>query len=229
MSEFVWIRTASSKKRFYVKHPETNEKHFVERTGAPEDAAMVGFFDDHLKHGIVPVDDPAQWSIRVDGRFTPEFRALLVELAAFGPQKNPAPDDGGKGLRGVLESQTKGPCFLMRENEEEEEVWSDEEEEEEEEEEVEEEEEENAVEEDSEEGGEGGDAEEAEQAEPKPLVAPTAVGQKVTARWIDGDQDYYPGTLTAIDTAAGTFSVYFDEGVDQEGLTEENCHVLEEG
>ena len=232
VSEFVWIRTASSKKRFYVKHPVTNEKHFVEREGSPEDAAMVGFFDDHLKHGIVPVDDPAQWSIRVDGRFTPEFRALLAEQAAFGPQTNPTPDDGGKGLRGVLESQTNGPCFLMRENEEEEEVWSDEEEEEDDEEEG----EEGEEEEEEEEKGEGGieeearadEGEEAAQPEPKSVIAPTEVGQRVTARWIDGDQDYYPGVLTAIDTASGTFSVFFDEGVDQEGLTAENCHLCEE-
>ena len=130
----MWIRTASSKKRFYVRHPETSEKHFVEQEGAPQ-GPMVAFFDDHLKHGIVPVDEPAQWSMRVDGRFTAEFRALLVDKGVFGPQSKPTPDDGGNGLRGVLASQQNGPCFLLRENEEEEEVWSDEDEEEEEEEE----------------------------------------------------------------------------------------------
>ena len=56
-------------------------------------------------------------------------------------------------------------------------------------------------------------------------AAPTAVGQAVLAKWLDGDQDMYPGTVTKIDAAAGTFEVWFDEGVAQEGLTSAHCHV----
>ena len=133
VSEFVWVRTKSSGKKFYVRHPDTNEKTF-----APL-GACVGWFDDHLLHNIEETAEET-WSIRIDGRFTKEYRAMLVENGVFGNQKVPMEGDDGQGLRGVLRAQEKGPVFLLRENdaessseEEESEVEESEEEEEEEE------------------------------------------------------------------------------------------------
>ena len=137
VSEFVWIRTHSSKKIFFVKDPVTHEKVY-----APL-GPCVGWFDDHLLHNIDTIDEDNQWSIRVDGRFTPEFRTLLVEQGIFGTQKHPIPEDQGLGLRGVLAAQQNGVCFLLRENERE--LSSEEEEEEEEEKEEEQEEQEKMV------------------------------------------------------------------------------------
>ena len=108
--------------------PETGARAFA----GPEGRGVVGWFDDHLVHSIEAVDDDDQWSIRVDGRFTQEFRELVAREGAFGEQTVPQDDDGGMGLRGVLLAQTEGPTFLQRENEEEEEEEEDEEEEEEE-------------------------------------------------------------------------------------------------
>ena len=127
VSEFVWIRTKSSKKIFYVKDPVTNEK-----TYAPV-GSCVGWFDDHLQHNIEPVNAET-WSIRIDGRFTPEYRELLVENAVFGKQNIAMDGDEGNGLKGVLKAQTNGPVFLQRENDAPSESESESEEEEEEEE-----------------------------------------------------------------------------------------------
>ena len=131
VSEFVWIRTASSKKRFYVKDQTPNEtRHFV---GVEGGGATVGWFDDHFLHNIVPVDDPAQWSIRVDGKFTPKFRELLSSKGVFGKQVVAQEEDLGEGLAGVLRAaEAEGPVFLQRENEYVEPVYSDTEEEDEE-------------------------------------------------------------------------------------------------
>ena len=114
VSEFVWVRTASSRKRFYVVDPVTKERVFAQAPG--ESAACVGWFDDHLQHNIEPVDHPQQWSLRIDGRFTPEYRALLSSQGVFGTQTNATSEDGGKGLAGVLASQVNGPCFLLHPN-----------------------------------------------------------------------------------------------------------------
>jgi len=115
VSEFVWIRTASSNKQFYVKDSKTRENHFI-----PRERARVGWFDDHLVHNIEKVkgnENGGCWSIRVDGRFNTEFRKVVVEEGIFGDQKIPQEGDEGRGLRGVLASQQNGPTFLQRENE----------------------------------------------------------------------------------------------------------------
>ena len=117
VSEFVWIRTKSSNKQFYVRDNETGEKCF-----APREGPVVGWFDDHLVHNIetcVENKEPRGgcWSVRVDGRFKDSFRSVLVAQGVFGSQKVPQEGDGGRGLRGVLAMQQDGPVFLKRENE----------------------------------------------------------------------------------------------------------------
>mmetsp|Transcript_13707 Transcript_13707/g.27325 ORF Transcript_13707/g.27325 Transcript_13707/m.27325 type:complete len:288 (+) Transcript_13707:225-1088(+) len=128
VSEFVWIRTKSSNKQFYVVDNETGEKCFV-----PSSGARVGWFDDHLRHNISPVtaneDGGGCWSLRIDGRFNEKFRKIIETEGFFGAQQVPQEGDEGRGLRGVLAAQQDGPTFLQRENE----YISDEEEEEEEE------------------------------------------------------------------------------------------------
>ena len=141
VSEFVWIRTQSSKKRFYVRDPATGAKCFageeaaaaaggVEQEGEEAAAAAaaassssssrsssgacVGWFDDHLPHCLEPHGDGPQFSLRVDGRFTPEFRELIASRGRFGSQK--VPTEGG--LEDVLRAATveAGPRFLSEEN-----------------------------------------------------------------------------------------------------------------
>ena len=107
VSEFVWIRPISSNKKFYICDPDNNEKHFVEKS------ASVIWFDDHLLHNIEPVDDISQYSIRVDGRFTPKIRELICKQGIFGKQG----DCRKGGLCAVLRSQQNGPTFLQEYNE----------------------------------------------------------------------------------------------------------------
>ena len=136
VSEFVWVRTGSSAKRFYVRDPKSGEVHFVHSSAAGGEsrddsssdssdndepspspsagAACVCWFDDHLEHCLAPVDSSAQWSIRIDGRFTPEFREHICREGTFGAQRVPTK----RGLRGVLASQQTGPTFLQAIDEE---------------------------------------------------------------------------------------------------------------
>ena len=99
VSEFVWIRTKSSTKRFYVRDDETGEKHFVD--------GSLAWFDDHLRHNIQPVDADTQFSIRVDGRFTKKFRDYICAQNKFA--KKLKSYDG----RAVLKQQHAGPVFLL--------------------------------------------------------------------------------------------------------------------
>ena len=112
VSEFVWIRPPSSKKKFYVRDPETNEKHMF--------CGNIAWFDDHLLHNLEPVDEEVyQVSIRVDGRFTPTFRSLISQQGTFGdalvPPKWKEELPPG-GLKEVFLGQKDGPRFLQEVN-----------------------------------------------------------------------------------------------------------------
>ena len=74
----------------------------------------MGWFDAHLPHCLEPHGDGPQFSLRVDGRFTPEFRELIASRGRFGSQK--VPTEGG--LEDVLRAATveAGPRFLSEEN-----------------------------------------------------------------------------------------------------------------
>lgn len=133
VSEFVWVRTQSSTKRFYVRDPTTQHKHFVghhhpsssdidgQDPAGPEEGgrgggggAAVCWFDDHLPHCLEQRADGPQFSIRIDGRFTPEFRAYVATVGRFGAQSKAGQTEGG--LAGVLQAATTGPAFLQQEN-----------------------------------------------------------------------------------------------------------------
>jgi hypothetical protein len=105
VSEFVWVRPPSSKKQFYVRDPNTNEKKFVE--------GCIAWFDDHLVHNIRPDEDPFQLSIRIDGRFTPAFRELLCKQGTF-KESGVFPEGS---LKDFLSRQQDGPLFLQEVNE----------------------------------------------------------------------------------------------------------------
>ncbi len=66
--EFVWFRT-NLKKPFYMLNHQTNEKKYIE--------SYTAWFDTvNQFHGSDPVDG-LSFSIRVDGRFTDEFRKRI--------------------------------------------------------------------------------------------------------------------------------------------------------
>ena len=102
VSEFVWVRPAWSTKQFFVKDA-------CLRTHVVPPSVRVLWFDDHLPHGIHPVDADAQVSIRVDGVFRPLFREYVCRFGMFGDvgfdgvslaavlwaQAPPEDDDGG--------------------------------------------------------------------------------------------------------------------------------------
>jgi hypothetical protein len=104
VSEFVWVRPAASTKRFFVRHPDTSERDFVLA------GARVGWFDDSLRHCLDPNASMAQFSIRIDGRFTPRFRAHLCNQGVFANR-----GDGHRGAD-VLAGQGNGPAFLAQYN-----------------------------------------------------------------------------------------------------------------
>lgn len=66
--EFIWFRT-NCDKPFYMLNPETGEKCYVGGHSAWFDTV-------NQYHGADATGDLA-WSIRVDGRFTEEFRSLI--------------------------------------------------------------------------------------------------------------------------------------------------------
>ena len=105
VSEFVWVRPPCSKKRLYVRDPNTNKQKFVQ--------GCIAWFDDHLVHNIEPNDDLYQLSIRIDGKFTQEFRELICEQGTF---KESEVFPGGS-LRSMLSRQQDGPLFLQEVNE----------------------------------------------------------------------------------------------------------------
>lgn len=118
VSEFVWIRPPGSTKRFFVRHPISGAAVTVRATAATNDddatTACVCWFDDHLNHCLMPSPEPNQLSIRVDGRFTPEFRALICLRGTFARLQPVGKRDGGQppDLKAVLASQADGPTFL---------------------------------------------------------------------------------------------------------------------
>ncbi len=78
--EFIWMRT-NCDKPFYVLNPETGEKSYI--------AGHAAWFDTvNQYHGADPTGELA-WSIRIDGRFTDEFRNLMPD-AADNPASRPA-------------------------------------------------------------------------------------------------------------------------------------------
>ena len=74
--------------------------------GEQGNAGFVCWFDDHMRHNIEPMDSAAQYSLRVDGRFTPQFRDLICRTGTFADES----------LRGVLAKQGQGPVFLGEPN-----------------------------------------------------------------------------------------------------------------
>ncbi len=66
-TEFLWINPCMIKK-FYVWDEKTDERHYVE--------TPVAFFNPYDWHGGDPVDRMT-WSLRVDGKFTDEFKKLI--------------------------------------------------------------------------------------------------------------------------------------------------------
>ena len=82
VSEFVWLRVASSAKRFYVRGVGPDPpRHYV---GVPGRACVV-WFDDHLAHCIAPAEEDS-YSIRIDGVFTPAWRKRLAQVGQCGEQ-----------------------------------------------------------------------------------------------------------------------------------------------
>jgi len=78
--EFVWFRT-NCDKPFYVLNPESGEKRYI--------AGHSAWFDTvNQYHGADETGELA-WSIRVDGRFTDEFRKMMPE-ARDNPASRPA-------------------------------------------------------------------------------------------------------------------------------------------
>jgi hypothetical protein len=66
-NEFLWLNPIG-KKNFFVYNENTDEKHIV--------AGKAIFFNDLDMHGGLPVDRMT-WTLRVDGKFTDEFRKQL--------------------------------------------------------------------------------------------------------------------------------------------------------
>ena len=93
-----------------MRDPGTNEQSFVE--AGPDRTGCVMWFDDHLLHGIEPVNNASQFSLRIDGGFTPQYRELIGRVGTFGKRSEPTE----VGLRGVLEAQIEGPRFLNEYN-----------------------------------------------------------------------------------------------------------------
>ncbi|HEY8563416.1 MAG TPA: hypothetical protein VIL74_23760 [Pyrinomonadaceae bacterium] len=79
-NEFVWFRT-NFRKPFYMLNPETMEKKYVESYSAWFDSV-------NQYHGCDGADD-LSFSIRVDGKFTDEFRNLIPK-PPFNPASTPA-------------------------------------------------------------------------------------------------------------------------------------------
>lgn len=75
-NEFIWFRT-NLKKPFYMLNPETNEKKYV--------AGYSAWFDSVNQYHGSDGYDGLSYSIRVDGKFTDEFRAKIPV-----PKINPA-------------------------------------------------------------------------------------------------------------------------------------------
>jgi hypothetical protein len=79
--EFVWFRTNLAKP-FYMLDPATGERRYVDSHSAWFDTV-------NQYHGGDATGDLA-WSIRVDGRFTDAFRALMPTVPASAAASRPA-------------------------------------------------------------------------------------------------------------------------------------------
>ena len=78
--EFIWFRTRLNKP-FYMLNHKTNEKKYVE--------SYTAWFDSvNQFHGVDPVEG-FSFSVRVDGRFTDEFRKRIPK-PAFNIASTPA-------------------------------------------------------------------------------------------------------------------------------------------
>ncbi|HYI42734.1 MAG TPA: hypothetical protein VD768_03835, partial [Sphingomicrobium sp.] len=73
---FVWLRT-NREKSFYMLDPDNGEKRYI--------AGHAAWFDTVNQYHGADATGELAWSIRVDGHFTEEFRALMPEAA-----ENPA-------------------------------------------------------------------------------------------------------------------------------------------
>ncbi len=74
--EFIWLRTNCAKP-FFVLDPETGEKRYI--------AGHTAWFDTVNQYHGADATGELSWSIRVDGRFTDEFRRMMPDAA-----ENPA-------------------------------------------------------------------------------------------------------------------------------------------
>ncbi len=74
--EFVWLRTNCAKP-FFVLDPETGAKRYI--------AGHSAWFDTVNQYHGADATDELAWSIRVDGRFTDEFREMMPDAS-----ENPA-------------------------------------------------------------------------------------------------------------------------------------------
>ncbi len=66
-SEFLWLNPGGTKK-FFIYDETTDSRHYVDSTAA--------FFNDLDMHGGDPTEY-ASWSLRIDGRFSAEFREKI--------------------------------------------------------------------------------------------------------------------------------------------------------
>ena len=71
--EFVWLRT-NLDKPFYLLNPETGEKSYVRGHAA--------WFDTVNQYHGADRTGELSWSIRIDGRFTDEFRSRMPDASA---------------------------------------------------------------------------------------------------------------------------------------------------
>jgi fermentation-respiration switch protein FrsA (DUF1100 family) len=68
--EFIWLRT-NRDKPFYVLDPATAEKSYI--------AGYAAWFDTVNQYHGADTTGELAWSIRIDGRFTDAFRAMMPE------------------------------------------------------------------------------------------------------------------------------------------------------
>jgi fermentation-respiration switch protein FrsA (DUF1100 family) len=88
--EFIWLRT-NCEKPFYVLEPETGAKRYI--------AGHSAWFDTVNQYHGADATGELAWSIRVDGLFTDEFRAMMPD-AAENPASRPALWAHWRGERG---------------------------------------------------------------------------------------------------------------------------------
>jgi len=79
-NEFIWFRT-NFRKPLYMLNPNTNEKKYI--------ASYSAWFDSVNQYHGSDASEGLSFSIRVDGKFTDEFRKLIPE-PEFNPASTPA-------------------------------------------------------------------------------------------------------------------------------------------